>query len=525
MLCLLLGPVLPVGAAPPLRDALQQEPAGPEQVGANRGVRYLPPELLRDFYAQRDWQPLWDSAERRGALAEALASLADDGLDPRDYPLPAASESGSCAELRLSHSWALAVWHLLRGRLARSAHEPLWQAPQAQPGADAGTELLALLTAHSSHPAAALAAARPALPAYSALRDTLAGLSAHPEGWTALPPGKLLHPGDRDPRVTALRQQLYHYGDLAPGGTPPDSMRYDAALVAALRRFQYRHGLAADGVLGPRTLAALNQSPQTRRERLAVNLERWRWRRAEPFPDGVLVDIAGARIELRQGGRPRWRARTQVGTPQRPTPLLRSAIKRLTVNPAWVVPPTILRRDTLPALRADPGYLTAHAMEVLDLSGRVLDPATVDWARPGGIMLRQRPGPSNPLGRAALRFPNPFSVYLHDTPNQQLFSGAHRSHSSGCVRVEDALTLAQHLVETGQGEAGSLHSALESARTRELQLSREVPILLDYWTADVDDDGRVILRPDLYGRDPALAAALSRPLPVSPLPGCRTPLD
>ena len=93
------------------------------------------------------------------------------------------------------------------------------------------------------------------------------------------------------------------------------------------------------------------------------------------------------------------------------------------------------------------------------------------------------------------------------------------------MRVEDALTLANHLVETGQGEANSLHSALESARTRELQLSREVPILLDYWTADVDDDGRVILRPDLYGRDPALAAALSRPLPVSPLPGCRTPLD
>ena len=491
---------------------------------------------MQQFYAARDHRPLWQDPDSRQQLAGALANLANDGLPVQDYPLASDGVAAACAERRNTHSWALAVWHLLRGRLERGGEESLWRAP-GLPSPDSGEErLLSLLTAHADHPGAALEAARPALPAYAAIRKALSRLPAPPpevsgrraeDGDTeTLPAGPVLHPGERAPRVAAMRRILTRGGWLPSDHRPADESLYDAALADALRTFQYHHGLAEDGILGPRTLAALNLSPRQRRARLAANLERWRWRAADPLDQGIVVDIAGAFIEYREGGQARWWARTQVGTPQRPTPSLRSAVNRLTLNPAWIVPPTILRQDKLPALRRDPAFLDAQDMEVLDFSGRILDPATIDWQQPGGIMLRQRPGPGNPLGQVAIRFPNPFSVYLHDTPSQRLFSRAHRSQSSGCVRVEEAMTLAAQLFQRGgAGSESQLQTALDSGLTREIPLPQPVPILLDYWTADVDDVGRVILRPDLYGRDAALAAALQTTAGIEPLPGCPTTPD
>jgi murein L,D-transpeptidase YcbB/YkuD len=287
---------------------------------------------------------------------------------------------------------------------------------------------------------------------------------------------------------------------------------YQGALVEAVRAFQRDNRLAADGVVGAATLAVLNVPAATRVGQLRVNLERLRWFAREREAGFVLVDVAGAAIAYFRDGEPVWHTRAQVGRPERATPLLKSEITHFTFNPTWTVPPTILREDKLPLIRRDPSYLERNRMRVIGPDGRVIPPAGVDWSRPGGVMLRQDAGPDNALGQVAIRFPNPFAVYLHDTPSRNLFAREQRTTSSGCVRVENALELVGLLSADGGGpDADTVASILASRRTRHVTLARPMPILIAYWTAAVGSDGRVTFRPDIYGLDPLLLQALAAP--------------
>lgn len=273
-------------------------------------------------------------------------------------------------------------------------------------------------------------------------------------------------------------------------------------------------------------LTHLTGNGQQRIAQLQANLERWRWLWNEQLPHQVVVDIGAAMIHYYRDSGLAWSARTTVGRSLRQTPSLRSAVSHFTLNPHWTVPPTILRQDKLPAIRANPEYLAEQNLRVLDAQGNELDPAGVDWSRPGAIILRQQPGPNNALGQVAIRFPNPFSVYLHDTPSKQLFARAQRTDSSGCVRVEDVMTLVEELLRSNkQFDPATVAERLASGVTRDLPLLAPVPLLLDYWTADLDPGGMLVLRPDSYARDEALAAALSqRPAAPAPLPtACFTP--
>jgi murein L,D-transpeptidase YcbB/YkuD len=286
---------------------------------------------------------------------------------------------------------------------------------------------------------------------------------------------------------------------------------YDDALVEAVKRFQRRHLLEVDGIVGPRTREALNVPVGERIDQIRVNLERARWL-LHGLPESfVLVDIAGYRISyFRPDGRV-WRSRIVVGRPYRRTPSLRSAITHLTLNPTWTVPPTILREDVLPKVRRDLGYLWREDLMVLGPSGQRLDPREVDWSRPGNIMLRQRPGPQNALGRVVLRFPNEHLVYLHDTPAQGLFASEQRAFSSGCIRVQGVLELAQHLFDD-TGTPAHVASLVAEGATRNVHLERTVPVILHYWTVHPGEDGELVFRPDVYRRDAALLSALDRPL-------------
>jgi len=167
-----------------------------------------------------------------------------------------------------------------------------------------------------------------------------------------------------------------------------------------------------------------------------------------------------------------------------------------------------MREDKLPKIRQDLAYLEQQQLQVLDPQGKQLDPASVNWSAPGAIMLRQAAGPSNPLGRVAIRFANPFSIYLHDTPSQQLFARAPRAFSSGCVRVESVMQLVELLLTDAERER--VTQLLESGKTVEFRLSRPMPILLAYWTAGADASGQPFYRPDIYQRDAALIRALDK---------------
>lgn len=478
-------------------------------------------DALAAFRALTGQQAVWSHPARLQSLLQQLDGLRDDGLDPAAYGADAlrAGAHPACLETLATLAYLHALDDLAHGRLDAAEVEPLWHSGRAP--ARHSPLALAQLAADGLHDlAAGFDAARPSLPVYAALRSHMAALrslTGTPEP-DRLPDGLTLRSGMQHPAVDLLRARLARHGfELQP---EQDAMHFDAALAALVGRFQFAHNLQPDGVVGRATRAALNQDVAERVARTQANLERWRWLAAELRETQVRVDIAAAELRYLRDGELRWMSRVQVGRSERATPLLSSALNQVTLNPAWVVPPTILRQDKLPAIRANPAVLAESGLRVFDRSGAELNPADVDWNAPGPITLRQDPGPLNALGQVALRFPNPFSVYLHDTPSQLQFTSWQRTFSSGCVRVERAMELAELLLQDAAGIGGeALATALGSGQTRNLALREPVPILIAYWTADVDADGALRWRPDSYAHDAAIAAALWH-APPHPLPRC-----
>jgi murein L,D-transpeptidase YcbB/YkuD len=201
-----------------------------------------------------------------------------------------------------------------------------------------------------------------------------------------------------------------------------------------------------------------------------------------------------------------------VGTQARETPIFKGSMTYLDLNPTWTVPPTILREDLLPKVRRDPGYLRTQDISVIDRNGRVLDPAGINWQAVGSrppYTFRQGPGPKNALGRIKFMFPNPHAIFLHDTPARGLFEQAERNFSSGCIRVEDPLSLAEIVLgDPARWNRRTLEAAIAEGRTQTLRLPKPWPVLILYWTAELDGEGQVRFLPDRYRRDPALLRAL-----------------
>lgn len=286
---------------------------------------------------------------------------------------------------------------------------------------------------------------------------------------------------------------------------------FDEDLVAAVKQFQRDQYLEDDGAIGPATRAALNISVHARVDQIRVNLDRARWLLHNMPEDLLLVDIAGYKITYFKAGKEVWKSRVQVGMSYRTTPIFKSEVNYITLNPTWTVPPTILRKDILPKLRKDLNYLREHNIRVLDSQGNQLDPATINWNRPGNVTLRQDAGNDAALGKAVIRFPNPYAVYLHDTPHQKLFSKSQRAFSSGCIRVERALELVELLLdETPSWDASAIDKTLAAGKTRNVTLAKRIPIMLAYWTVDAVSEAKIGFKPDIYARDNAVLAGLNR---------------
>ena len=492
-------------------------------------------QRLQSFYQALSYMPLGQDAALRQQLADQLLDTRYDGLEPTMYQLhrvaalkqPASEQQQVCDELLLSHGYLHALQHLRDGVLDANSVEPYWYEAAVQ--SPTQTSIIDIAVAAAGDLPQAFAAVRPQNSTYQKLRETLKNsYFLTQKDWGHVPlEGKSLRAGTLDVRIPSLRQRLELAGYLDPSSdkmsalmeslvdqvdtptTPADTLLYSDELVVAVKAFQQDHYLEDDGVVGPATLRELNITPAQRLLQVRVNLERLRWLDKQLEPTMLVVDIAGARLLYFRDGNIVWRTRTQVGTVKRQTPLLKSRITHLTINPTWTVPPTILREDKLPAIRRDLGYLARSNMSVLDYQGNVLNPASINWQAPSGIMLRQGPGPQNALGLVAIRFANPFSVYLHDTPSQHLFGRATRTVSSGCVRVEDAQKLVDHLLfDASDDERQRIEQIKASGRTRNVNLPHPIPILLAYWTVEVDMDNRLRFRNDSYGHDAKIAAAL-----------------
>lgn len=472
---------------------------------------------LTELYSRQQFNALWTSYEQIDTLLAQLDTLADDGLNPAIYHPAAIRRSlytstaeplhRECGDILATHGYLLALRHLQQGRLPQDRLEPVWRSADAAAPQAADERLLNVADAGLRNIEQAFAQARPTFEQYRNLRMAHARLRAEPpQQWLTIPSGKTLRPGMSDARVPLLRQRLVSAGYLGTAPAEVHETRYDHSIEQALKVFQARHGLEDDGVLGAGTLAALNVTPSERLEQLKINLERFRWLSHDIEARSLLVDIAGGRVVYFRDGHAQWETRSQVGRATRQTPAIKSNVTRLTLNPTWTLPPTILREDTLPKVRENHDYLAEQDLQVLDYEGNPLDPEQVDWNAPGRILLRQAAGPDNPLGRLVVRFDNPFAIYLHDTPSQGLFDRSQRAFSSGCVRVESVMQLVDLLLTDDERERFA--RLLETGKTHEFRLAEPTPVLLAYWTAEADDTGEPHYRPDIYQRDQALIAAL-----------------
>lgn len=492
---------------------------------------------LAAFYRQRSYRPAWLEQGQPGVLAgellEVLRNAGAEGLCAEDYyldaiegllaapPPPSGLEALARPErarldLLLSAAFLRYVVDLGEGRIDPNRALADWQARPRR------VEPLRLLrqALQTRQLRALLDGLRPPYPGYFALRQALADYRRRwlAGGYPFLPPGPELQPGAVDPRVQLLRRRLQASGDLEAAASGPT---YDAATVAALRRFQQRHGLAADGVLGPDSREALN-IPITRRiEQLELNLERWRWLPPTLGERYLLVNVADYTLTLVDAGQPQLTLPVIVGTVERPTPVFSGRVSYLELAPYWYVPQQILEEDLLPKLQADPELLVARHFEVVADDGETaIDPASIDWQQvdaehpPGRV--RQEPGPWNPLGRIKFMFPNAFAVYLHDTSEPGLFARRVRTFSSGCIRIEHPFELARLLLgKEADSILGPPGAEILPTAPQRVDLTAAVPIHILYWTAWVDAAGRVNFRDDIYSRDLSLEVALAPSAPYA----------
>jgi murein L,D-transpeptidase YcbB/YkuD len=308
-------------------------------------------------------------------------------------------------------------------------------------------------------------------------------------GWAPVN-GGALHEGDQGASVSALRDRLLTEGYDAHAAAEAET--FDAPLAAALKTFQAAHALEPDGVLGEATRSELNVTAQQRLAQISVNQERWRWLPRSMPPTRIEVDVAGAQLNLIVNNEPSLTMRVIVGRARLPTPLFQAQIDEVVFNPAWNVPTSIASQEILPAAARDPTYLQRHGYVQLD--GRVV----------------QAPGPGNALGQIKFGSPNPYGVYLHDTPNRSLFARSDRRLSHGCMRVEAPRGLAAAILAAQGWTPTSIDAAIETGRTQRIPLTATLPVFVVYRTVRVGADGVVQFLPDGYAWDLQLQAALAR---------------
>ncbi|HEX9162632.1 MAG TPA: L,D-transpeptidase family protein [Thermoanaerobaculia bacterium] len=441
------------------------------------GQRVASPDGVATFYEQRELAPAWDS-DNAAALVHAIDRAGDDGLDPADYHRASLDNIGEISpeqDVLLTDAFLTLADHFLRGRVHPESLIANWCIPPRR--FDLPFVLDSALETKSVDSVVRTLA--PPQEAYQRLRRALAEYREMSD-WPLVDAGPTLCRGDRGPRVAQLRRRL--------GATDGDD--FDAELDSLLRDFQRHHGLNPDGVAGADTIAELNVTRQQRIEQLVLNLERWRWMPRALPSRYLIVNIAAFQLEGFDSGRPSITMRTAVGKHYTKTPFLRSEVTKIVFNPFWNVPPSIATKELYPKQQSNAAYFASEHIDVL----------------PGG-QLRQQPGPWNALGRVKFDMPNPYAVYLHDTPSKSVFGKDARAVSHGCIRVEQPAALAAWLLE-GRMAPPAIAKAIASGRNEHVPLAGPVRVYVLYWTAFVGDDGDVQFRRDVYERDTELAAAL-----------------
>lgn len=496
--------------------------------------------LLSQFYGARSYRPAWIGTNGIRNQAEDLMRMiyeADsEGLSRNDYHYERMKRLSELIrdgenvinepdlyvelDLLMTDAFFAYAFHLLAGHVNPETIQATWSSkgkradlvPILQEALDSGSVRYTLkkLT--------------PFRRGYSLLRYELMHYRyiAGRGGWEPISEGPAMRRGDRGKRVGLLRKHLLLTEDLQfKEGKDLDI--FDEDLESAVMRYQRRHGLIADGIVGSHTLAWLNIPADELVKKIRLNMERWRWLARDRGELYIVVNIADFKLDVINNDESELSMRVIVGTNYRKTPVFSSGLTQIIVNPYWYVPPLIAINDVLPEIKKNPDYLAERKIRIYrswNSDSHEIDPATIDWSQVNAkncvYKFRQDPGPLNPLGKIKFLFPNKFSVYLHDTPARNLFEMTRRGFSSGCIRLEKPVELADYLLKDGkEGKEEELEKAIQSGDAKVYYLPKPVPIYLIYWTAWVDNDMQLNFRDDIYDRDLLLSEALDEKSPIA----------
>ncbi|MBI2718265.1 MAG: L,D-transpeptidase family protein [Rhizobiales bacterium] len=497
-------------------DALTSIDAG---ITAREEIR----EAAVGQYQGTGFRPLWIDngklAPRAAALLKVLSDAAAEGMQPANYLPPQLSSFEAASDLSAADSATLARLDIgitaMALKYARDASggafDPrrLSRYNDVTPGRVEAAQAMRVL-AYSPFPDSYLAGLQPQHPAYQAMKKALAELrrEAGDRTFVAIARGKKVKLGQSDARIPEVRRRLAGLGATVPAG--PDPLVLDDGLSAALKDLQKKAGQRVTGLLDNGTVNRLNDATDGRKlNQLVINMERLRWLPKELGRRYVFVNQAAFEVRVMEGAKQVWTSRVIVGKPSTQTAVFNDEIETVVFNPSWGVPPSIVANDYLPKLRDDPSYLDRIGFKVTTPSGELVASSDIDWNaydRKVPFNIQQPPGPKNALGELKFLFPNAHNIYMHDTPDKQLFGEQVRAFSHGCVRVQNPREFATVLLGWGRAK---VDANTDSKRSQTVRLPNKVPIYIAYFTAWPDETGRIKYYGDVYGRDDALGNAMT----------------
>lgn len=474
---------------------------------------------VKGFYRNHSYKTVWTDEEDRRALLLSIKEAELDGLLSEDYNYTAlkklennkniSEREAAGYDLLLTKSFYRLANHLFKGKVTASSIYPDWALGQKK------LNSMALLEEgiknHDINEV--LSRCRPKHAVYTGLRKSLKYLNDLPDdsNFEKITIKESIRPNDSALAVIAVKKKLAYWKDLDANDT---SAVYNKQAVKALKKFQARHGIYPDGVIGQSTVKALNTTKKQREEQILVNLERWRWFPYNFGSSAIIINIPNYMLAVVENEKDTIAMhKIVVGKPDRRTPVLYSKLNYLVINPTWTVPPTILTEDLTPKATTDRSYFATHNMKIYDNDSNEVTPEEWIPDKAKGYRYVQQSGTDNALGHIKFNFNNRFSVYLHDTNHREMFSRSRRALSSGCVRVDKPFELAEIILghEDGEWTPEKLQEIVATGETENIYLKKTNHVHQLYWTAWMDRNG-LQFRNDIYNLDKALYKKLRKQL-------------
>lgn len=527
------------GIAGYIRSSL--ETYSPEQRPAVMGTELYSTVVIHRFYGERNFQPAWIKDGKIPELAYEMryeiGQSKFDGLNPVDYHFAALNDYFSrfeaakkqgktlpenelaAVDVLLTDAFIMMGSHLSLGKVDPENLKTSWNIQRNAPELVLDRRLEEALNGGGIRKS--LQALYPSFVIYRKMREGLRELYDDMDRfekrpfaqWKPLKTDKSIKPDESNPMMPEIRKRLYFWGYVDAYETVEDKV-YDAELVVGIKKLQRRHGMEPDGVIGQGTIQALNQTPEMLIRTAAVNLERLRW-----LPDTIkdseliLVNTANFQLDFLHNRDTVFTSKVIVGKSYHATPQFSAEMSYIVFSPTWTVPTSITRTEIIPAVKKNRNYLASKNMKLLNSSGGIVDPASIDWAKVNPktfpYTVRQEPGESNSLGLAKFMFPNKHSVYIHDTPSRSLFEREDRALSHGCIRIQRPFDFAKFLLShdpTWTDER--IRQAMRQPKEVTVTLNRKIPVAIIYMTYWANGGGEMFFRSDIYGRDAEIAKAL-----------------